>query len=149
MFLQKKFLAGRDLIEKSSFGSKPNELTIILTPYIKRQFHIFIKVVETAKFDHYFRSKAVFVAKKQKKQQDYRQTCAYRSCTTTKNYLYSITLVFACQEFLTNYFNLYVLVRLVGLYFLPKPPKKPLPNPNKNANSFILVIQHSTIIYLA
>lgn len=59
-------MAGRDLIEKSSFGSKPNELTIVLTPYIKRQFHIFIKVVETAKFDHYFRSKAVFVATKEK-----------------------------------------------------------------------------------
>jgi hypothetical protein len=54
------------------------------------------------------------------------------------NYYYSITLFLSCQEFMENYFNLYVLVRLVGLYFFPKLPKKPLPNPNINANSFII-----------
>ena len=100
----KFFLAGRDLIEKSSFGSKPNELTIVLTPYIKRQFHIFIKVVETAKYDHYFRSKAVFVAKKQK---DNRITAKPKHTgvvITPYNHIYSITLAFTCQEFLTKFF---------------------------------------------
>ena len=43
---------------------------------------------------------------------------------------------------MTNYFNLYVLALGFELYFLPKLPKKPLPNPNINTNSFILVIPY-------
>lgn len=29
------FMAGRELVENSSFGSKPNVLTVILPPYVK------------------------------------------------------------------------------------------------------------------
>lgn len=63
------------------------------------------------------------------------------------NYFYSITLIFTCQEFLTNYFNLYVLGLGFELYFFPKPPKKPLPKPNINANSFILLTTYNNNLF--